>query len=88
MVRHNFIFGQFPDPIQGHDLQKAIGQYIMYLRIFAKINIHRTLYLAVPKSTYESIFQIELGKLFLEDNFLNLIVFDETEEVISKWIPN
>lgn len=71
-----------------NDLQKAVGQYVMYLRIFSKINIHRMLYIAVPESAFESVFQIELGQLFLEDNFLNLIVFDEIQEVITRWIPN
>jgi hypothetical protein len=70
------------------DLQQAIGQYVMYLRVLRKNNIIRELYLAVPERTFETVFTIELGQLFLEDNFIRLIVFDDEKEVITKWIPN
>ncbi|HAO23202.1 MAG TPA: fatty-acid synthase [Desulfobacteraceae bacterium] len=70
------------------DLQQAIGQYVMYLRVLIKNNIRRELYLAVPERTFEAVFTIELGQLFLEDNFIRLIVFDDEKEVITKWIPD
>ncbi|OQX01721.1 MAG: fatty-acid synthase [Desulfobacteraceae bacterium IS3] len=70
------------------DLQQTIGQYVMYLRVLIKNNIRRELYLAVPERTFEAVFTIELGQLFLEDNFIRLIVFDDEKEVITKWIPD
>ena len=70
------------------DLQQAIGQYIMYQRIMNYERIERLLYLAVKKDTYQSLFQIELGQLFLTDNFIRLIVFDKESEEILKWIPD
>ena len=70
------------------DLQQAIGQYIMYRRVLDKANSGRLLYLAVTESTYEAVFDIELGQIFLEDNFVRLIVFDEEKEVITRWMPD
>ncbi|MEZ4525882.1 MAG: element excision factor XisH family protein [Desulfobacterales bacterium] len=70
------------------DLQQAIGQYVMYSRVLIKNNIRRDLYLAVPERTFESVFTIELGRLFLEDSFIRLMVFDDEKEIITKWIPD
>jgi hypothetical protein len=70
------------------DLQQAIGQYIMYLRILRQSHSERLLYLAVTERTYRTVFAVELGRLFLQDNFVRLIVFDDESEVITRWIPN
>jgi hypothetical protein len=70
------------------DLQQAIGQYIMYQRIMNHEGIDRLLYLAVTKDTYQSLFQIELGQLFLTDHFIRLVVFDKESEDIVQWIPD
>ncbi len=70
------------------DLQQAVGQYVMYSRVLLKNNIIRDLYLAVPERTFESVFTIELGRLFLEDSFIRLMVFDDEKEIITKWMPD
>ncbi len=70
-----------------NDLKEAIGQYVVYLRILNKLHIERTLYLAVRETTFESVFERELGRLFWEDHFVYFIVFDEEMEVITRWIP-
>lgn len=70
------------------DLQQAIGQYVMYYRVLIKNNIRRDLYLAVPERTFESVFTIDLGRLFLKDTFIRLMVFDDEKEMITKWIPD
>jgi len=46
-----------------NDLELAIGQYILYLRIARKIQLNHLLYLAVTEQTYETIFQTEIGQL-------------------------
>jgi len=70
------------------DLQRAVGQYVMYLRILRKAGTDSHLYLAVRERTYETVFCIELGQLFLTDSLIRLIVFDDKKEVITKWIPD
>jgi hypothetical protein len=37
--------------------------------------------------TFHTVFATELGQLFLTDNVLRLIVFDEEWEAILEWIP-
>ena len=60
----------------------------MYHRVLKKTGSDRSLYLAVTKRTFEIVFKIELSQLFLEDNFIRLVVFDDETEVITQWIPN
>lgn len=70
-----------------HDLEEAIGQYVVYLRILQKLHIERHLYLAVTERVFQTVFETELGQLFLEDHFVRVITFNEEEEVINRWIP-
>ncbi len=70
------------------DLQQAIGQYVMYRQILDKSEPDRLLYLAITEETFNLVFKIELGQLFLDNNFLRLIVCDKQQEVITAWIPN
>ena len=48
--------------------------------------IQRELYLAVNWQTYESVFQIPLGEILLRNEVVNLLVFDDKEEVVVQWI--
>ncbi|MBR8827131.1 MAG: fatty-acid synthase [Gomphosphaeria aponina SAG 52.96 = DSM 107014] len=70
-----------------NDLEKALGQYILYHDILAEREPKRTLYLAVTKRVFNDIFEEPIGKLLLKNNRLNLIAFDPIKEVIVKWIP-
>lgn len=78
----------FVGPSDVRDFEQAIGQYVVYLRILRKSGTDRLLYLAVTQDTFDRIFTIELGQLFLEDQFVRVIAFDEESEVITQWIPD
>jgi len=69
------------------DLEDAIGQYVVYGRVLRLLGIERELYLAVPTKTAATIFSDDLGRMFLDDAFVRLIVFDAQREVITQWIP-
>jgi len=69
------------------DLEKALGQYILYHDILAERETERILYLAVTQRTFNDIFEEPIGKLLLKNNRLNLIAFDPIKEVIVQWIP-
>jgi XisH protein len=56
--------------------------------VLVEQNIGRTLYLAVPLRTYQSIFQSELGAILLKNKLVRLLVFEEIEEVIVEWVPD
>ena len=70
------------------DLEKSLGQYILYQRIMEFQAIDHRLYLAIPKLAYEEIFTIPLGTILLQTNTLRLVVFDPDRSVILQWIPN
>ena len=69
-----------------NDLEKALGQYILYSEILREKQESRILYLAIKRSVYEDIFEEPIGKLLLKRNIVNLLVFDQVEEVILQWI--
>ena len=73
-----------PSPVS--DLEKALGQYILYLDILARLDPERSLYLGIRENTFMEVFQDPIGEILLENNRLKLLVFDEEKEVITQWI--
>jgi hypothetical protein len=69
------------------DLEKAIGQYVMYRAILAEREPNRILYLAVPEDILQDIFEQPLGELLLKNNLAQVLGFNPQAEVIVKWIP-
>lgn len=70
-----------------NDLENAFGQYALYQEILTRQEPDRVLYLAISEEAFLNVFEESLGKLFLESNRVNLVVFDYEEEVILRWIP-
>lgn len=71
------------------DLEKALGQYVLYQDILAELEPSRVLYLAIPSRVAEDLFDEPVGKLLLRNRRLKLISFDPNQEVIKQWItPN
>jgi XisH protein len=68
------------------DLEKALGQYTLYLSLMSRTDPERVLYLAIPNEAMEEIFDEAVGKALLEDGLVRLIGFDKKTEVIVKWI--
>lgn len=78
----------FVGPSDVKDLEQALGQYILYRQVLDEMGVKRKLYLAVPQATFNSVFTIELGQVLLKNQVVKLIVFNDTNEAIVKWIPN
>jgi XisH protein len=70
------------------DLEQALGQYVLYYQILDEMRIKRSLYLAVPGRTFNSVFEIELGQILLKRKIIRLLVFDDNKETIVRWIPD
>lgn len=68
------------------DLEKALGQYILYHDILSKREPDRCLYLAVHDEIFTDLFEEPIGQLLIDNNRLRLIVFNSITQVISKWI--
>ncbi len=71
-----------------NDLEKALGQYILYFDVLTELEPERALYLALPIWAYESLFEEPLGQLLLKKKRLRLIVFEPNQESIKQWIPS
>jgi hypothetical protein len=69
------------------DLEKAIGQYVIYRAVLAEKEQNRILYLAVPPNIIQDIFEQPLGKILLKHSLAQVISFDPKKEAIIQWIP-
>ena len=69
------------------DLEKAIGQYVVYHDVLARVEPNRGLYLAVSEETFVDLFEEPIGKLLLENHRVRLLVFAPQKEVICQWTP-
>jgi XisH protein len=73
-----------PSPV--HDLEEALGQYIVYEDILEFSEPERNIYLAVREEVYLDIFSEPIGQLLLRKKRLKLIVFNSSKEIIVRWI--
>jgi hypothetical protein len=55
------------------DLEKALGQYVLYFDVLTELQPERLLYLALPIWAYESLFEEPLGQLLMKNK---LFAFD------------
>ena len=69
------------------DLEKAIGQYIVYRTVLSEREPDRVMYLAVPQQILRDVFREPLGNLLLENRLVQVIGFDKQMEVIVEWLP-
>ncbi len=69
-----------------NDLEKALGQFVLYSEILLQQEPDRLLYLAIPRHAWDELFEDEpIGKLLLASRRVRLAVYDDKEEVIVKW---
>ena len=70
------------------DLERALGQYNLYTSLLGRSEPERKLYLAISTEAYDGIFNTPLGRVAIEDYRISLLVFDEDQEVVSRWIDS
>jgi len=68
------------------DLEKALGQFVLYRSVLSYRDPERRLFLAIPFDVAK-IFEEPLGQMLLENNLVRVISFDPQIEEIVKWIP-
>ena len=71
-----------------NELEKAMGQYALYEQLMKTQYPNRMLYLAVEERVYLRIFCEEIGQKAMEAIPMNLLVFNDDQEVIIQWIEN
>ncbi len=77
----------FVSPSPLHDLEQAMGQFLLYSKILEQQEPERTLYLAVSRLAFDRLFSEEIGQLMLSTTDLRLIVFSPESKEIVQWIP-
>lgn len=76
----------FIGPSEVEDLKNALGAHILYHDILAKTQPQRSLYLAIREEVYYALFEEPIGSILLENQRVQLVIFNPQEEVIVKWI--
>ena len=77
----------FAGPSEVHELEEALGQYLLYAPFLRAQEPDRLLYLAVSREVWHNLFEEPIGRGVLSEYRLLLIVFDINTEEISQWIP-
>lgn len=67
------------------DLERAIGQFVLYKTVLAEREPDRALFLAVPQFILQDVFEQPLGELLIENNLVQVMGFDPDEEIIVQW---
>ena len=65
---------------------EAVGKYIVYRKALRLVESDRTLYLAMPEDVYEKYAKEPLFIGTMEDEKVNLILFETNIEKITRWI--
>jgi hypothetical protein len=68
------------------DLEKAVGQYVLYRAILAQLEPERSVFLAVPEVILRGVFEEPLGALLRNAQSICILGFDPQTEVITRWI--
>jgi hypothetical protein len=69
------------------ELERAIGQYVVYHDVLSRIEPNRELFVAISEEVYVDLFEEPIGRLMLENHRVRLVVFDPETEVIRQWVP-
>ena len=68
------------------DLEKAIGQYMLYRLLLDKVDPEREIWLAVTDKVYDGIFSEPVGELAVSELPIKLIVINSEKAEVQKWI--
>jgi XisH protein len=68
------------------ELQKAAGQYQMYVIFLQELEPERKVFLAISQEIYNEFFQRPSVKFFVRKIGIKILVFDSEKEEIVQWI--
>jgi hypothetical protein len=68
------------------ELERALGQYILYRSLLKRSDPERSLYLGLSRDAYRVNFSTTEGRDLIEDENLKLLVFDPDAQEIREWI--
>jgi hypothetical protein len=70
------------------EFHRALGQFINYRGALRLEMPDRILYLAVSTTAFNTFFQLDFPKMMIDENRINLLIYDPTSESELLWIPN
>jgi hypothetical protein len=77
----------FIGPSEMHDLEQALGQFVLYRVALRQEYPDHELFLAVTEKVYSNLFDLPEGRDLIAHENLQIIVFDAQLEEIKRWIP-
>lgn len=69
------------------ELERSVGQFIMYRTLLLRKEPERLLYLAVPNKILVNVFEDSMGKLLIEDAHVRVVGYDPAREEVTRWLP-
>lgn len=76
----------FSQPSLIYAFHEALGQFLNYLIALKKAKEDRNLFLAVTEEAYLRLQRNDLASLSIEEYGVNILVFNESQSSIVKWI--
>jgi len=70
---------------QTAELEQALGQFSLYYAVMTRTDATRKLYLAVPNTVFDELFEGEKGEIVMSDKRLRVFCFSTENEEILKW---
>ena len=70
-----------------HSLEQALGQFVLYHALLERVEPDRELYIAIEQEVWLDIFQEPIGRLVLQRESIQLIVFEPATGEIVRWYP-
>ncbi len=68
------------------ELERALGQYLIYRSWLSRLDPSYTVYLALDERSYVNMFTDAAGQVLIEDYGIRLVVVSIEREEIVKWI--
>ncbi|MBW4465742.1 MAG: XisH protein [Pegethrix bostrychoides GSE-TBD4-15B] len=68
------------------DLEKAVGQYLIYRDILEETDLDFTIYMGFTRGVWKSNFQRKLAQMIIQRHRLKLLIIDSQKEEVEQWI--
>lgn len=68
------------------ELEIGLGQFVLYRMLLKRVEPSRVLLLAIPESTFKSLFEEPAGQRLIQEVSLKLAVFNADREEIVQWL--
>lgn len=75
----------FMGPSPNTDLERALGQYVLYRTLVTVKEADRQLFLAVPMDAYNAVFDHRDGQRLMESSDIKMIVYDPESKEVLRW---